>query len=97
MGATSKWHFFPSGSPKIETLIVPKLWTFIFFSNQTCFEHVMAITYSLQKNISNNLLHALIRDHLTPTLKGFVVKNQIPNLTPDPSFDHNSCISSLNE
>jgi len=28
-------------------------------------------------------------------LKGFMVKNQISNLIPNPSFDHNSCILSL--
>jgi hypothetical protein len=70
---------------------------FISFSNQICFEHVKAITHSLQKYISNGLLHAPIKDHLTFALRGFVVRNQIPNLTFDPSFDHNSCISYLNE
>jgi len=34
---------------------------------------------------------------LTDVLKGFIVGNQIPNLIPDPSFDHNSCILNLNE
>jgi len=42
-------------------------------------------------------LHSLIGSHLTPSLRGFVVGNQIPNLTPNPSFDHNSCILSINE
>jgi hypothetical protein len=40
-GTTSKCHFspgLPSGSPKIETFVVPKLWTFIYFSNQICFQ-----------------------------------------------------------
>jgi hypothetical protein len=77
MGATSKWHFFPSESPKIGTLVVPKIWMLIFFSNQACFEHVMAIIYNLQKNLSNNVLHTSIRDHLPPALNGFVVRNQI--------------------
>jgi hypothetical protein len=60
-------------------------------------EHRRAITYSLQKYLSNGVLFAPIGDHLTLTLKGFVIGSQIPNLTPDPSFDHNSCISSLND
>jgi hypothetical protein len=34
---------------------------------------------------------------LTLAFKGFVVKSQIPNLIPAPSFDHNSCKLSLNE
>jgi hypothetical protein len=31
------------------------------------------------------------------SFKGLVVGSQIPNLTPAPSFDQNSCKSSLNE
>jgi hypothetical protein len=31
------------------------------------------------------------------TFKGNVVGNQVPNLTPTPSFDHNSCKPCLNE
>jgi hypothetical protein len=42
----------------------------------------MTISYSPQKDLSNNVLHAPIGDHLTPALRGFVVKSQIPNLTP---------------
>jgi hypothetical protein len=37
-----------------------------------------------------------IRPHLTPDFKGFIVESQIPNLTPTPSFDHNSCKLGLN-
>jgi hypothetical protein len=50
-----------------------------------------------QKDLSKGVLHAPIIDHLTLALKGFVVGNQIINLTPNPSFDHNSCILYLNE
>jgi hypothetical protein len=34
--------FFPR-SPKIGTFVIPKLWTFISSSNQTCLKHVRAI------------------------------------------------------
>ncbi len=47
--ATSKCHFslgFPSKSPKIGTLVVPKLWTFIYFSYQAFFESVKKLSYS---------------------------------------------------
>jgi hypothetical protein len=37
------------------------------------------------------------QNYLTLILRGFVVGSQIPNLTPNPSFDHNSCILCLNE
>jgi hypothetical protein len=57
---TSKCHFslrFPSGSgsPKIKTFVVPKLWTFLFFSNQVCFENARAISYSPKKDILNGV------------------------------------------
>jgi hypothetical protein len=70
---------------------------FTFFSNQTCLEHKREITYSPQKDISNGVFSTPIGDHLTFILRGFVVASQIPNLTLDLSFDHNSCISSLND
>ncbi len=68
----------------------------IFFKS-SLFEHARTITYSPQKDFSNGVLHAPIRYHLSPTLRGFMVQSQIENLTLGPSFDHNSCTSSLNE
>jgi hypothetical protein len=41
MGTTSKCHFslrLPNESFKIETLIIPKLWTFIYILNKIYFE-----------------------------------------------------------
>jgi hypothetical protein len=58
MGITSKCHFslgFPNESPKIGILIVPKLWTFISFSNQVYFENARAIYYSLQNDLFNGI------------------------------------------
>ncbi len=49
---TSKCHFslgFPSGSPKTKTLIVPKISTFISFSNQVYFDNTRVIFYSFKK------------------------------------------------
>ncbi len=100
LGTTSKWHFslgFPNGSPKIGTLVIRKLWTFISSSNQVFLEHMKKPSYSPQNDLFNNVLHAPIENHLTSTLRGFVVGSRIPNLTPASSFDHNSCISCLNE
>jgi hypothetical protein len=65
--------------------------------NQTCLEHARATSYSPQKDLSNDVLHALINDLFTLALRGFVVGSQIPNLISDLSFDHNSCFSDLNE
>ncbi len=45
----------PSGSPKIGTLFVLKLWMFIFFSNHYCLKHARKISYSPQKDISNGV------------------------------------------
>jgi len=92
---TSKWHFF-SGLPS-ETFIVPKFWLVIYISNQVCLEHVREISYSYQKDISNGVWHTPIKAYLAHTLKGFMVGSEIFNLNLNPSFDYNSCISSLNE
>jgi hypothetical protein len=77
------------GTPKMG---VAKLWMLISSPNQTCLEHAKAISYIPQKDLSNGVFDPPIKDHLTPTLRGLVVGSQIPNLTPNPSFDHNSCI-----
>jgi hypothetical protein len=87
--------FFPK-SPKTGTFVVLKLWTFIFSSNQVCFEHVKGISYSPLKYLSNGVFHTPIEDNSTPNLREFVVRNKIPNLTPD-LIHHNSCIFGLNE
>jgi hypothetical protein len=47
-------------------------------------EHANVISYSPQKDFSKGALHAPIKDHLIPILKGLVVKSQIINLTLDP-------------
>ncbi len=97
---TSKCHFslkLLSGSPKTRTFTIPKLWTPMSFSNQISFENERAISYSPWKYLSNSVYYGWIEPHLTPAFKGFVVGSQIPYLTTAPSFDHNSCKSSLNE
>jgi hypothetical protein len=70
---------------------------FISFSNQVYFENSREISYSPQKNLFNDALHAPIETHLTPTFKGFMVGSQILNLIHAPSFDYNSCKLGLNE
>jgi hypothetical protein len=91
--------FFP-GISKWESqnwiLVIPKLWMFISFSNQVSFENSRALSYSPQKCLSYGLYHTRVKFHFTPTFKGFVVRSQIPNLTPTLFFYHNSCKSCLN-
>jgi hypothetical protein len=72
------------------TLVVLKLWIIIFSSNQTCLEHARAISYNLQKDLSNDALHAPINNLFTLAPREFVVGSQIPNLIPNLSFDPNS-------
>ncbi len=99
-GTISKCHFssgLPSGSPKIGTLVVPKLWRFVSFSNQVCYENAGAIFYIPQKDLSNDVRNAPIGPHLTPTFKGFMVRSQILNLIRTLFFNHNSCTLGLNE
>jgi len=89
--------FFPKWESQNSDFAIPKFWMFIYLLNQTFFEHVMTRTYSFRKYFSIDVLQVLIKHHLTLNLRGFMVKSQILNLTPSPYFDHNSCISSLNE
>ncbi len=88
-------YFFKT--PKIGTIVISKLWTFISYSKQTSLEHARGIFYNPQKFPSNGVLHASIGDHLILSLKGFLVGSQIFNLIINFSFDHNSCILHLNE
>jgi hypothetical protein len=69
----------------------------IYSSKQAYLEHVNAISHSLQKYIFNDVLQVLIKDHLTLTIRGFVIISQISNLALDLSFYHNSWILGLNE
>jgi hypothetical protein len=79
------------------TFIVLKFCPLMFSSNQTCFECAKIISYNLQKDLFNDIRYDSIENHLTLILKGFVVKNQIFNLTPNFSFNCNSCILGLNK
>jgi hypothetical protein len=81
----------------IEIFTVLKVWMIIKLSNQVRLEHEKAIFYNPQKDFFNGVLHVLITYHLIPILIGFVIESQILNLIPDLSFDHNSCILTLNE
>jgi hypothetical protein len=74
-----------------------ELWTLISLSKQACLDCTRKISYNVQKDLFNGVLHAPIKYHLIPSLRGFVVGSQIFNLILDPSFDHNLCILGLNE
>jgi hypothetical protein len=85
------------GSPKTRTLTVPKLWTFISFSNQFFLKTIVgAIFITLEISFQRCITHSNWTS-VHPCFKGFVVGSLIPNLTLTPSFDHNSCKSGLNE
>jgi len=59
-------------------------------------EHASKISHNSQKDISNGVLHAPIEDDFIIVLRGFVVRSQVSNLTPNPFIDHNLCILGLN-
>ncbi len=95
-----KCHFsstLSNANFKIEILIVPKLWTIIFSSNQIYFENEKIILYSPYKDLSNGVYHTPIGIHLMFVFKGFMARSQIENLIHALSFDHNSCKLGLNE
>jgi hypothetical protein len=99
------WLKFKHGHPwktiQCDNIFAPpcprSVFSSISSSNQAFLEHAREISYNPQKDLSNNVLHASIGDNLTFALRGFVVGNQILNLTPILFFYHNSCISGLNE
>jgi len=88
---TSRWCFL-SRVPKLGLLLSWNFGSTYLSLKKVILEHEMAISHSPQKNLSNGVLHFPIGGHLTPFLTGFVVESPIPNLTPNPSFDHNSYI-----
>jgi len=85
------------GVPKIRLLLSQKISCSYLLQIKCVWSMQGKYFIAFKKKKFNNLLHASIRDHLMPTLRGFMVRNQIPNLTLGSSFDHNSCILSLNE
>jgi hypothetical protein len=87
----------PSGSPKIGTLVVPKLWLFIYFSNQVCFENAREISYSPQKDLSNNVYYAPNWISFDPFFSRICGQESNSQFVSAPSFDHNSCKLDLNE
>ncbi len=105
MGITSKCHFsprLPSGSPKIETLVVPKLWTFIYI-----YIYIFQIK-SFKKMRAQYIIafkkyfqHCITRTNWTsfdPCFQG--ICGQESNSQFDFYFffyNHNSCKSDLNE
>jgi hypothetical protein len=81
-GAKSKCHFL-SKVPKLGLLLSWNFGRSYIFQKKTYSEHARAICYSPQKNLSKGVLHYPIIGHLTPSLRGFMVKSQIPNLIPN--------------
>ncbi len=70
MGITSKCHFspwLPSGSPKTGTLVVPKLWMLISFSNQVYFDRVKQYLIALE-NIFPMVYRTLQLDLILPLI-----------------------------
>jgi hypothetical protein len=88
---TPKWESQNWGS------CYPKNLDVHIFLKSSLFDNAKEISYSLQKDLFNSVQRTPIKAHLTPAFKEFVVCSQIFNLTPAPSFDHNSCKSALNE
>ncbi len=83
---TPKWKSKNWDPCYLETLDIH-----IFFKSNLL-EHMREISSSPQNDLSNSVLHAPIEDHLTPTLRGFMIESQILNLTPTLFFHHNKCI-----
>jgi hypothetical protein len=59
---------FLTWSLKIGTFVVPKLWTFISFSNQVCFDSARTISYSPWKYLSNGVYKDFQSDFILPLI-----------------------------
>jgi hypothetical protein len=90
MEVTSKWHKFP-GLPKWEIVPtgLPELWTAITLDCRVQSWQGLNQSCSPRRDLSNAMLHTQIecREEVDSWL--LVVRIQIGNLTPNPSFDHN--------
>jgi hypothetical protein len=78
------------------TLIVSKLWMFISSSNQSFLEQGQYFI-PLKRSFQWCMARPNQSSFGPLLLRGFMVKSQIPNLTRNPSLDHNSCILGLNK
>ncbi len=89
MGPASKWHFVPKlGLLRLwgPITLYADLWL-IWGLNQSC---------SLHQKISNCMSHVTCTQGNRGNSRLLMVKNQIVNLTPSPSFDHNLCLRCRN-
>jgi hypothetical protein len=60
------------GVPKLR-LLLSQNFVHSYLFEKSMFRACEAIFYSIQKDLSNGVLHSRIKDHLTLTLKGFVI------------------------
>jgi hypothetical protein len=78
------------------TLGLPQLWGPITLSTNLRLIWSLKQSYSPRHEFSNNMLQTTCTQGNQGNSQLLVVRSQIANLTPGPSFDHNLCFRCLN-
>ncbi len=79
------------GVPKLSQFRLPRLWELITPGSDLELGWGLKQTYSSPQELSNGVSHSIYTHWGRIDSQLFVVGNQIANLTPSPSFDHNLC------
>ncbi len=80
-----------SGVPKLSRFGLPRLWTLITPCPKLGSGRGLNQSCSSPRKLSNSVSHFTCTHRNRVDSWLLVVGNQIANLTPDPSFDHNLC------
>jgi hypothetical protein len=89
---------FCLGTPKskLPTLGLPQLWPLIILCADLRLRRGLNQSYSPRQELSNDMSHATCTQGNLINSWLLVVRSQIVNLTPDPSFGHNLCFECPN-
>jgi len=90
----SEWHFSrdsQSGVPKLSQFRLPGLWVFITSHSNLRLGRGLKQSCSSLRELSNGVSHSTCTHGDRVYSRLLVVGSQTDNLTPNPSFDHNSC------
>jgi hypothetical protein len=84
------------GSPEISKVRILQLWGPITLCVNLQLRLGLKKSCSLHQELSNGMLHVTYTQGNWGNFQQLVVKNQIANLTLDPSFGHNLCLKCSN-
>ncbi len=89
--------FFLPGLPKSRQMGLLRLWSPITLRADLKLGCGLKQSCSSHRELSNGMSHAPYKQVNWVDSRLFVVRSQISNMTPDPSFGHNLCFRCPNE